>query len=67
MTERKELGLAFKVLERVGKFEESLKGCRPELGLEDGQEVERVSAEYFVLRTALVGEACPISYSSLLT
>ncbi|RDL39259.1 uncharacterized protein BP5553_03599 [Venustampulla echinocandica] len=51
--ERKELGLAFKVLEKVGKYEDSLKGCQSELGLEDGQEPERVSAEYFVLRTAL--------------
>jgi hypothetical protein len=46
-----------KVLEKVGKYEEILKQPQAELTPEDGEECERLCAEYFVLRTALVGRA----------
>jgi len=50
VVERKEGGLALKVLEKVGGY------IKPDLGVPPGDKeaIERLIPEYYVLRTALV-------------
>jgi hypothetical protein len=55
--------MASKVLERLGKFETMLKDAQRESSVEDGDECQRLTSEYFVLRTSLV--STPLASSVL--
>jgi len=58
--ERKEGGLALKVLEKVSGY------IKPDLGVtpSDKEAIERLTPEYYVLRTALVSIVCALSNST---
>jgi len=53
LTDGKEFGLALRVLEKVGGYEITLKSDQ-QISPDDGEARERLIAEYYVLRTALV-------------
>jgi hypothetical protein len=62
-TERKDVQLSLKVLEIVAKYEETLRHPQTESTPDDNEDRERLRAEYFVLRTALVSIILPSSHS----
>lgn len=68
ISDRKKPDLALKVLEKVGGYEGLLKKPNAEVGEEDRESCNKMIAEYYVLRTAVVCFInCMPLRSSLLT
>lgn len=63
--DRKQLDLTFKVLMRISDYEVSIRKAEEGMESDERQSCERLVAEYYVLRTALVGISIRIPHSSL--